>query len=90
MATREQNERQYKRWLDLPDGGRQYWLDVQGRKEWRARYVKIVDQSERTVQSFQEIYDASGKLVSMHVKYPEDRRHQLVLGYQVRVTAVAV
>ena len=76
MATREQNERRFKNWENLPDGGRRYWYDVLGRQGYWARYVKIVDANETTLRFYQEIYNAEGKLVSIHEKFPEDRGHQ--------------
>lgn len=76
MSTREQNERKFRSWQDLPGGGRVYWLDVHGRQGGRARYVKVVDADENTLRFSQEIYDASGKLIEVHEKFPEDRGHQ--------------
>ena len=63
---------------NLPSGGRRYWLDVQGRQGWKARYVKEVDPDEVTVRFYQEIYDGTGKLVEVHHKYPVDQGHQKV------------
>jgi hypothetical protein len=63
MSTREQNERKFLRWEDLPNGGRRYWHPVAGRHGWKARYVKEVDASEKTVRFYQEIYDGTGQLV---------------------------
>lgn len=76
MATREQNERRFGQWEDLPDGGRRYWLDRAGVSGETARYVKIVDGSEQTVSIVQEIYDAMGNLVSVHQKHPADTGHR--------------
>lgn len=76
MATRRQNERKFPNWFDLPDGGRRYWLDVAGRRGWRARYVKEVDKNEQTTRFYQEIYDAEGELAEIHEKYPVDKGHQ--------------
>ncbi len=76
MSTREQNERKFPHWLDLPDGGREYWRDVPGRRGWRARYVKVVDRDEHTQLFQQELYDHSGRLVEIHVKYPVDTGHK--------------
>jgi hypothetical protein len=78
MSTREQNERKFRSWQALSDGGRRYWLDVQGRHGRRARYVKVVDADENTLLFYQEIYEASGKLVERHEKFPVDRGHQAV------------
>ncbi len=76
MSTREQNERKFPNWEALQDGGRRYWLDVLGRSGWRARYIKEVDPKEKTVRFYQEIYDATNRLVEVHHKYPIDSGHQ--------------
>ena len=76
MSTREQNEKKFLRWEDLPGGGRRYWLEVTGRHGWTARYVKEVDASERTRRFWQEIYNETGQLVEVHQKYPVDKGHQ--------------
>lgn len=76
MTTRRQNERKFGRWKQLDGGGRLYWLDVPGRMQWRARYLKEVDADEQTVKFWQEIYDAQGMLVEIHEKFPIDRGHQ--------------
>jgi hypothetical protein len=78
VSTRAQNEKKFGRWDELPGGGRRYWLDVAGRLGWRARYLKEVSGDEMTVRFWQEIYDASGKLVETHEKFPVDRGHQKV------------
>jgi hypothetical protein len=78
MSTRQQNERKFGHWDDLPDGGRRYWLEVAGRSGWRARYLKQVDTNETTVRFWQEIYDERGRLVEIHEKYPVDKDHQKV------------
>lgn len=78
MATRQQNEHKFPNWLDLSDGDRRYWLDVAGRRGWRARYVKEVDSSEQTTKFYQEIYNAQGELVEIHEKFPVDKGHRKV------------
>jgi len=80
LSSREQNERKFSDWEELPGGGRRYWLDVSGRRGWRARYVKEVDAEENALRFYQEIYDASGKLVEVHEKYPVDLGHRKVEG----------
>ena len=40
MASRPQNERRFKRWEELPNGGRRYVRDFAGRAGIRARYHK--------------------------------------------------
>ena len=76
MSTRTQNERKFGQWEELSDGGRRYWLDVHGRQEWRARYLKLVDADEITLRFWQEIYDGQGRLSEIHEKYPLDKGHQ--------------
>lgn len=76
MATRTENELKFPNWEELPDEGRRYWLDVEGRRGWRARYVKIVDLTEKTLLFFQEIYNEEGNLVEIHEKFPVDKGHQ--------------
>jgi hypothetical protein len=78
MSSRQQNEKKFRNWTILPDGGRRYWLDVSGRMGWRARYRKEVDDQEATVRFWQEIYDDQGTLVEIHQKYPVDTGHQKV------------
>jgi hypothetical protein len=76
MASREQNERKFKHWDELANGGRRYLRDFAGRSGGRARYIKEVDSNERTVRFAQEIYDASGRLIAMHEKFPVDLGHK--------------
>lgn len=76
MSTRAQNERKFSHWTELKTGGRRYWLEVAGRLGWKARYVKEVDAAESTVRFWQEVYDATGRLVETHEKYPVDNGHQ--------------
>lgn len=77
---REQNERKFGTWRELPDGGRQYSYDVIGRLGWRARYVKEVDADESTVRFYQEVYDGDGRLREVHHKHPVDLGHRQVTG----------
>ena len=78
MGTRSQNERKFEHWEALPNGGRRYWRDVDGRNGWRARYIKEVTEDEATVRFWQEIYDDTGKLVEIHEKFPVDKGHKKV------------
>ena len=78
MNQQQRNERKFKNWTELQDGGRQYWYDVPGRQGWKARYVKEVNESEETMRFYQEIYDQEGQLVEVHQKYQEDTGHQRV------------
>jgi len=55
-----------------------YWYEAKGKRGWRARYVKIVDQKERTLSFKQEVYDGDGTLQEFHEKFPVDQGHQKV------------
>ena len=76
MASRDQNERKFKHWEELPNGGRRYIRDFAGRAGGRARYIKEVDATERTARFAQEIYDQAGRLVAVHEKFPVDLGHK--------------
>jgi len=76
MASRAQNERKFKNWEELPNGGRRYIREFAGRAGGRARYIKEVDAAENTVRFAQEIYDQSGRLVTVHEKFPVDSGHK--------------
>ena len=76
MATREQNERRFKNWQDLAEGGRRYWTDRKGAVSGFQRMVKIVDSGENTVQVVQEIYNDDSILIERHQKYPVDTGHE--------------
>jgi hypothetical protein len=76
MASRAQNERKFKHWEELPDGGRKYVLEFAGRAGGRALYIKEVDANENTIRFVQEIYDATGLLVAVHEKFPVDSGHK--------------
>lgn len=45
---------------------------------WKARYVKVVDENERTLKFYQEIYDNENILIEVHEKYPVDKGHKKV------------
>lgn len=75
MATREQNEREFRHWEHLPEGGRRYWKDRQGGDFGRQRIVKVVDKNEVTIRVVQEVYDDDDVLIERHVKFPVDRGH---------------
>lgn len=76
MASREQNERKFRHWEELPGGGRRYVREFAGRAGGRARYIKEVDSIENTVRFAQEIYDPTGRLVAVHEKFPFDLGHK--------------
>jgi hypothetical protein len=76
MALRPQNERKFKHWEELRGGGRRYIREFAGRAGGLARYIKEVDANERTIRFVQEIYDATGRLVAVHEKFPVDLGHK--------------
>ncbi len=76
MATREQNERRFKNWQDLPNGGRRYWTDRKGAISGFQRIIKIVDENEVTLQLVQEIYNDDNVLIERHQKFPVDAGHE--------------
>jgi hypothetical protein len=76
MASRAQNEKKFQHSEELPDGGRRYFRDFHGRAGGRARYIKEVDATEKTVRFAQEIYDSAGHLVVVHEKFPVDLGHK--------------
>lgn len=76
MATRQQNERKFPNWEDLPDGGRRYWQDTPGRVMGFQRMVKVVDRDEKTMFIIQEMYNDNRELIARHQKYPVDTGHQ--------------
>lgn len=78
MSVREQNEKKFHQWNELPSGGRHYWFDIQGRMGWKARYNKIADCAENTIRFYQEILDDRGVLREIHQKYPTDTGHRSV------------
>jgi hypothetical protein len=80
MASRQQNERRYPQWLDLPDGGRRYVRTIIGRDAGFARYIKTVDANETTTSIIQEVYDDGGRLIGIHQKFPVDTGHTDVTG----------
>lgn len=75
INKRHENEKKFSNYEDLPDGSRRYWFEISGRLGWKARYVKIVDQSEVTISFRQEIYNENDILVEIHEKYPLDNGH---------------
>ncbi len=76
MASRKQNERTFRGWEELPNGGRRYFRDIVGRAGGRARYIKEVDAAETTTRFVQEIFDHAGRRVAVHEKFPVDLGHK--------------
>jgi hypothetical protein len=77
---RQLNERKFSDWENLSNGGRRYWLEINGKHGWKARYVKEVNALEETTKFYQEVYDNKGKLVEIHEKFPLDKGHRNVGG----------
>jgi hypothetical protein len=75
-ARRLGNEKKYNSWEALPGGGRRYFIYVEGKHGWKARYVKEVSADEETIRFFQEVYDGKGTLVEIHEKFPIDKGHK--------------
>jgi hypothetical protein len=64
VATREQNEKEFRNWEDLPDGGKRYWKERKGVTSGLQRMVKIVDADENTLSVVREIYNDDGDSLS--------------------------
>ncbi len=75
---RKLNERKFDNWQELPDGGRKYWFEIQGKLGYTARYIKEVNGEEKTIRFYQEIYDSDGQMVEIHLKYPVDKGHKIL------------
>lgn len=75
INKRQENEKKFSNFEELPNDSRRYWFEVVGRMGWKARYVKTVDQNEVTVSFRQEIYNENEILVEVHEKYPIDNGH---------------
>ena len=78
LVKRHANESEFDFWEEMPNGGRKYWFDIQGKVGGFARYIKQVDANERTTSFIQEIYNKVGTLVEIHEKYPIDKGHKSV------------
>jgi len=52
-TKRNQNEKKFGVWEELPGRGRRYWYEVTSRLGWKARYVKEVDVDEKTTKFYQ-------------------------------------
>ncbi len=72
MASREQNEKKFGSWEELPNGCRRYFRDFAGRAGGHVRYLKEVDAAEQTTRFAQEIYGSTGRLIAVHEKFPVD------------------
>lgn len=76
MATREQNERRFKNWENLPGGGRRCWADRKRAVSGFQRMIKVVDANGITLQLVQEIYNDDNVLIERHQKFPIDTGHE--------------
>jgi hypothetical protein len=72
----KENERKFKNWIYLEDGGRLYKKEIRGRFGWFAEYIKKVNNQETTLEFIQKIYDENYNLIEIHQKYPEDKGHK--------------
>jgi hypothetical protein len=79
MASRQQNEKRFVHWQELPSGGRRYWIDKEGALHGFQRMIKIVDVDEVMLQVVQEIYSDQGILTVRHQKYPVDTGHETLI-----------
>lgn len=75
---RRVNEKKFKKWDKLSNGGRRYYFEIKGRHRWKARYIKEVDANDETMKFYQEIYDENGNLIEIHEKYPVDKGHRRI------------
>lgn len=78
IIKRQENEKKFPQWEDLPDGSRRYWFEIEGKLGWKAQYIKTVDREETTLTFQQEIYNELGILVELHEKYPIDKGHKKI------------
>jgi len=78
IEKRQENEKKFPNWEELPDGSRIYWFEIEGRMGWKAKYLKKVDNNETTLSFWQEIYNEKGILVEVHEKYPIDKGHSKI------------
>jgi hypothetical protein len=78
INKREENEKKFSNFEELPDGSRIYWFVIEGRMGWLAKYLKTVDREETTISFRQEIFDENGILVEVHEKYPIDKGHKKI------------
>jgi hypothetical protein len=78
MSSRTNNERKFGSWETTATGGRVYSRLIAGRSGWSAAYRKEVDDKEKTIRFWQEIFDESGRLREVHEKFPVDRGHRKV------------
>ena len=76
FAFWSENEKKFGGWETIPGGGRRYVKVIPGRAGGHARYLKEVDAAETTLRFWQEIYDATGRKVAMHEKFPVDLGHK--------------
>ena len=75
VDKRNQNEKDFANWKETSRGRRMYWFDVMGRNGGKARYVKEVDNHEKTISFRQEIFNKEGNMIEIHEKYPVDKGH---------------
>lgn len=62
---------------DLGGGSKDYWYQIEARDESGryVRYHKQIAQDGKTLRVYQEEFDATGRKVAEHQKYPIDTGH---------------
>jgi len=75
---RKANETEFDLWTDNDMGGRIYYFEINGKLDWKAKYLKEVDKNEITIRFWQEIYDERNILREIHEKYPVDKGHKKI------------
>ena len=51
---------------------------VRKRLEWKAKYLKEMDNEETTLKFWQGVYDETNTLREIHEKYPIDKEYKKV------------
>ncbi len=75
---RKANETEFDLWTDNDMGGRIYYFEINGKFEWKAKYLKEVDKDEITKRFWQKIYDERNILREIHEKYLFNKGHKKV------------
>jgi len=75
------DENKFSCWAELPNGGRIYWLEVEGNSGWKVKYVKVVNCDEDPILLYQDIFNERGELVEIHERFPADKGHRRVEVY---------
>ena len=81
MKKRRKNEKEYRNWDELDDGGRLYWKEIEANDDSAkiARYEKQVNKNEKTISFIQKIFNKENKLIEIHEKCPVDKGHIILM-----------